>query len=209
MFAHRLVIIWTPVGPCPRHTETSGWLVVHPKHAENCGTSSAIGRWYGDAAETPIIGLGVQFRLWTYMQQKARYALRGIPMSLSIPSIRKSTSKRSIVQQRTSSSGSLWGSKFQLSRDTISRCRMSEGMSIGGLTGSSVLMSDIIYINGSHMDMMAVDGALRLHVHLAEQFCIPGGFTRQSSRSGGCDEQAYRISPFSRSSQPPHPCPNP
>lgn len=61
------------------------------------------------------------------------YALREIPTTSSMPSIRKRASNSSMVQDRTSSSGSLCGSKPQLPRESISLERVLVGRSAGVL----------------------------------------------------------------------------
>lgn len=74
--------------------------------------------------------------------QAGRNSLSGMPMSSFIPSIRNNVSNKINVQHSTSSSGSLWGSKFQLSRDSM-RCRRVIGFMLGGLAAS--LIPEVIY----------------------------------------------------------------
>ena len=72
--------------------------------------------------------------------QKPRWISSPIdtPASCCMPSSRNRVWKRMTEQKRTSSSRSLWGSKFQVSRDLIRRLRVFGGMSSGELGGSQI-----------------------------------------------------------------------
>jgi hypothetical protein len=83
------------------------------------------------------------------------------------------------VHERTSSTGNLCGSKFQLSSEAIKRGRVSFGKSIGGLLNNQAQdhNSKVIRIR---LNMVLVHGHQGVNIHIAQELRITEG-TRISS----------------------------
>jgi len=88
-----------------------------------------------------------------------------------MPWIRKSVSKRMMVQARTSSSGKTWGSKCQRLREWMSRDLTDSGRASGTLYKKVGVWKRIRKEN-VRVQAMIVDGIHSLIIHIAQQLCI-------------------------------------
>lgn len=107
----------------------------HPVHVRNCGRSFLACISGGGDVRSPKFALVTSD---TQEEGKAgKYILSDTPTVSSIPSIRYSPSNNSNVHATNSSSGSVCGSKFQESRDRMSRDLVSVERSVGVLSAVS------------------------------------------------------------------------
>jgi hypothetical protein len=108
-------------------------LGAHREHVRNCGKSSPICKCGGGDAQSPRFALG-DVRLRWRGRVTDRCILNETLTASSIPSMQYSPSNKISVHANNSSSGSLWGSKCQGSRDLMSRRLVSFERSVGMLS---------------------------------------------------------------------------